>query len=360
MNGERGPEYADKLTEEERRTLDTLLARQSAVRPFRARAASRGRRAWYVPAAAAAAAVLVLLAVGSVRLLAGPREPGVRTDRPAGAPPLSATETLAALADAAGRSADRPAAVPYRRTLEIVVRRTGTACGLTAATTQTWLDAGVEAPRPPAGRLVAGWATVPAAVAGQMGCAVVDPSTAGPVTGTLFDGTTQDLSAEWARLADANDGLARYAGPWRVSQAFQVAGRPLAAAPLTAPDDLARFLAKMCGHFAAPDCTAFAWTVLAEALASPQVNQAQRAAALRYATSLGGAATVPAATGDATGRPGTTLRVPCLALGRGGFADGQQALADLTFDAGTGALLQLAVRAPDGKRTEVTVYVPAP
>ncbi|HET8683226.1 MAG TPA: hypothetical protein VFM54_15360, partial [Micromonosporaceae bacterium] len=381
MGTGRDPDYADRLTEAERRTLDLIMERlghqpgpaparpwpvPAGLRPVLAgRAGPPRRRSWRAPVATAAAAALVLLAAGSVPLVLDRWRVPPPPVQDLATRPGTAAEILAALAAAASRQPDPPAGSPvsYRRDLAVVVSGPPPQCRVTATVIRTWAPAGpVGGPVP--GRLAVDWVAPPTAVLERARCDLGNP--ASPGQQPLVDRRVDDIAGEWARLRTLTDGLPRHLSPRWVAQALGVAA-PWAEVPGRA-GDLDRLLDKLCRNFAATECGALRWTVLVEVVASAETSQAQRAAALRLAASGGGAAPVPGSsatlvptvTRDVTGRAGVTLRVPYLVpsgspLGSGGVPG----TADLTFDESTGALLQRQVSSPAQAGTETTVHLVA-
>ncbi|HZN20144.1 MAG TPA: hypothetical protein VFB84_18435 [Micromonosporaceae bacterium] len=392
MGTGRDPDYADRLTEAERRTLNLIMERLGhqpgpahgtvlpsreleplpGQRPAPARlrpgaagpAGSPRRRSWRAPVATAAAAALVLLAAGSVPLALDHWRTPSPSPQDLATRPGTAAETLAALAAAAGRQADPPAGrmVGYRRDLAIVVSGPPP-CRVTATVIRTWAPAGpTSGPAP--GRLVVDRVAPPTAVLEQARCDLGDP--ASPDQQRLVDRRVDDIASEWVRLRTVTDGLPRYLSPRWVAQTLGVVA-PWTGAPAQA-EDLDLLLEKLCRNFAATECAALRWTVLVEVVASAETSQAQRAAALRLAAAGGGATPVPGSgatlvlgvTRDVTGRAGVTLRVPYLVpsgslLG----AAGGLGTAELTFDESTGALLQRQVSSPAQAGSETTVHLVA-
>ena len=317
MASRRGPDYAYDLTGEEQRALDRLLA---------AVPARRSRRA--LPVAAGIAAALVLAAAAAIPLL--------HKDPDRGRPPVAEgpAAVLTRLADQAAGIPDPSPAGPVlvRRTLE--VRATG--CTVDAYTATIRVGAGAALQQTP-GHLTVEPATPPAAARELSGC----PSPAARAAGTSYDGETTSLSATWAAL-----GLWGYANPRGIADSTHSQDRrPIATLP-TGAAGLAAALRTACAAQSEPDRAACRWTALVEILSSPEADAAHRLAALRAAAADGAATRVPAATADLTGRPGVTLRVPYLVppVGRTPEPVSAVATADLTFDPGTGALLQRVER----------------
>ncbi|HET8660843.1 MAG TPA: hypothetical protein VFM55_17805 [Micromonosporaceae bacterium] len=416
MGTGRDPDYADRLTEAERRTLDLIMERlghrpgpvRGAVPPGRApeplpgplpvpagprpvpsgpqtaparlrqapagsrsapvrlRQAPAGpsrRRSWRAPVATAAAAALVLLAAGSAPLMLDRWRTPSPPPQDLATGPGTPAKTLTVLAAAAGRQPD-PAAgstVSHRHDLAVVVSGPPPQCRVTATVIRTWVPAGPVS-GPVSGRLAVDRVAPPTAVLEQARCDLGEP--ASPGQQPLVDRRVDDIAREWARLRTVTDGLPRYLSPRWVAQTLGVAA-PWTEVPGRA-EDLDLLLEKLCRNFAATECGALRWTVLVEVVASAETSQAQRAAALRLAATGGGATPVPGSgatsvpevTRDVTGRAGVTLRVPYLVpsgslLG----AAGVPGTAELTFDEHTGALLQRQVSSPAQAGVEIAVYL---
>jgi hypothetical protein len=300
METRRGPDYAYDLTETERRTLDMLVDRIESGVP--APIPLRRRRSPFV--SAAAAAVVVMTMIGSIWLLARPRQP---------APPADAHATLEQLAVAAASAA--PGRPSPRLTTEVLVEDPAGSCTVGAVTTSVTT-----------GHLAVRSATVPAGVAAQAGCSG-DPRV-DPAPQPSFDRDTPDPAAKWTQLR----ATIRALPPWVET--------------VDASGDLSAALRRACAAPTTTDCTGTWWTLLTGVLADPGTTGAVRAEALRLALASGEATMVPAVTTDVTGRPGVTVRVP----------HPDATTADLTFDPGTGALLQRAVTEDGGSAVRFTVY----
>ena len=281
----RGPEYATELTPVERATLERLVQAQ--------------RRSWGVPVAAALLTVLVL--AGAFLL-----KPG-RSPQP---PP----EPFAQLAAAAPR---QPAPLPkhrlVQRTLEVTVTGTAGRCLVGSLTASIAFVADAPLDRP----LDAQADLEPAAAPARLpGC---DPAR---TKALLLDQSVQirgDVPAQWEGLG----------AKWAIT------GQGLGLPPYTDP--------RMKPPGSGGDAAAW-WTGLAARLASPQLDPAEAAGALRTAAARAdadGVAVVPDATADLTGRPVFTVRVP------GGM--------ELAFDPATGTLRQRLTT--DGAIRHFTVYL---
>lgn len=352
MASRRGPDYAHDLTDDEQRVLDRLLAAVPSPgsrpapaprRPARLRTArqqpARARR--LLPIGAGIAVALVLAGVTAVRMLnPAPDE----TPPPAADPQAVLTRLAAQAAGTAGRSPVGPVLV--RRTLE--VRATDCTLDAFTATVRVADDAAFQSTP---GHLQAGRAEPPAAARALAGCP--EPtSTAEPAS---YNGETPDLHAEWAAL-----GLWGYDSPRGIVDVTQAQDhRPIAALPTDAAA-LATALRTICAAQNGSERTACWWTRLVEILASPEADTAHRVAALRAAAAQGEADGVPTVTADLTGRPGVTLRVPYAPAptGQRHSPDSTTSTAELTFNAGTGALLQRVERPlKPTDPTTATVYL---
>lgn len=319
----RGPDYADHLTEAERRTLDQLVG------------AVQRRRQWRAPVAAGVAALLVVLGVAAIGLVG--RDPGGTPVVPAGSDgpgPAAAAETLADLAGQAQRMAPPTDPDPewwYRKRLDVMVAPEEP-CRVLAAMIETWEPAG-DPQRP--GRIAAEPAAPPATATDLAGCAII---TEVPVP--LFE-QTGDVAGAWEELAAQLNGLApRYLPSRLVMEEEPPAGYP-------EPEQLADLLGAGQQETDAPGGW---WAALVRLLASPQADPRLRAAALeaaalRATTTGEEAQVVPDRTADLTGRPGVTVRVPY-------YLDGRTVSAELIFDTTTGDLLQSIVN-----ELEITVFL---
>lgn len=283
----RGPEYATELTPVERATLDRLVHAQ--------------RRSWGVPVAAGVLTVLVL--VGAFLLRPGPS-------------PTPPPEPFAHLAAAAPK---RPAPLPkhrlVQRTLEITITGTSGRClvGTLIATISFVADAPVDRPLDATAELA------PAAAPAHLPSC--DPSRTNAFALDQTFSIDGELPAQWEGLRVK----------WSTSR------HGLGLPPYTDPR-----LKPLAGG----GDPASWWTALAALLASPQLDPARAADALRQAaarTDADGVAVVPDTTADVTGRPVFAVRVP------GGM--------ELSFDPSTGALRQRTITV-DAVR-HITVYGPS-
>jgi hypothetical protein len=341
----RGPEYAESLTQAERRVLDTLLAEQGA-RP------APVRRSWRPPVVAAAASLMILLAIAAIPLL---RATVPSTGAASAAP--SAGEVLSELAAAAAAVPvpAGPAEEWYRHRLDVRVEMaygTSGACRVTAITTQLWEPADTNRWNLLAGRLVAERVLPPPAAAPLAGCTAPKPD---PLSGPI-ERARGVPGVNWFEMVNE---LGRY-GELKVGRKSYSLGWPAYTDPRWPALDLAgvvsaeqidqrmlegSVLERLDGSTSQSPIW---WMALGSLLASPVSHPAQRAAALRAAAARNEAVPVPELTADVTGRPGVTLRVPYYHYWRDWTAD-------LTFDVHTGSLLQQIVYADT--LVDVTVYV---
>lgn len=297
MRTRRGYGYAHRLTDDQRRALDELLDHLPAT--VTERAPRRSPRWGRLAAAAVAVAAVVVSASGIRALVAGP------TESPAGA-------TLRALAGAADDVSEPGSGPAFRRALDVVVFGRREECRFVAVDSRLWVP--VTKPAGPATgtRMIVAVTMPPAAAAAVAGCADDGVPTPDVQPRQLFDGTTADPAATWVEAGRDVVEFPAFDDPWAVD----------------------------------PPAGDARWQALVGSLVGAGTDPAERAELLARAATWPGAEPVPGVATDLTGRPGTTLRVPY----PGGTAD-------LTFDTGTGALLQRVVRPADRWRVAITVYL---
>ena len=378
MKTARGHDFADDLTDVERRQLDVLLALVASQPPHLtidtsvpgvpgAAAISRRRRLssgkWRSTVVTGLVAAGVLIAAGSVPLLFNQ----VREDRlpndPAVTEQRSVAEILDDLAGIAGQITPPPAggSVLHRYVVDVLVSGGPDSCAVTAVAQHAWVDptaradwtAGSAIP----GYLRTGLTEPPTDAAGRAGCGVVAATTPGS-SEPLFDGLTNDLAATSREMAVRTGVDGHHSSPVWATVVFQ-ASAPSIGAPGTARG-LELRLGKLCLGVDAERCDALRWAVLVELLTSPQTTPAQRSAALSIGATGGTATLVHDVESDVVGRPGITLRVPYVVLATDSLDTvGPIMTADLTFDPRTGELLQRAIPAGGPASTVLTVYVAA-
>jgi hypothetical protein len=193
-------------------------------------------------------------------------------------------------------------------------------------------------------------------MAGLAGCGMVTPTPRLAPHGQLVNESSADLPKRWA-------GLDAYLPPDLLLPSFvdpRVVDARLAIVDIapTGEDIRLRFDQLLAGYRASVGQSLSAarwWRLWVELVSSPETDPAQRAAAIAAAAlrgELGPEALRAEMTGDVTGRPGVTVRVPY-------ETDGAETTADLTFDVDTGMLLQRVIRYAAGPkvRVNVTVYL---
>lgn len=345
MSSQRGPEFAHDLTAAERRNLERVLAAVPRTRPEHAPA----RTHRLIPLAAALAAVLVLFAVAAIRLLTSDRA----------APPVADRSVHSGFTELAERAATVPdppvtSGSLVRKTLEMRVTVEPGRCSLDAyAATVTVRDN--APPQSTPGSLDVRRTAPPPGLRAQSGCPDGATLSGGESTGDIFDGRTADVPAKWESL-----GLPDYTSLRGVADPSQAQdSRDVGTLPTDA-GKLASALRTVCAPQAESSRSACWWTRLVELLTSPESDTAHRVAGLRAAAAAATVSPDPGTSRDVTGRPGISFRVPYTYTpgGPGRTAANATATADLTFDAGTGALLQRIIRPAGGAGpTTFTVYL---
>lgn len=346
---DRGPEYADQLTDPERRTLEALVTR---VERRNARYERAGVASLRAPIAAGLAALAILLVTTMVAQLGDSSPPGTPpVGAPAGPPAGAPTDTrsafdalqdLAAAATAAPPPATRPAVEAYLHRLDVIVVAGGATpghCRVTALDIEVWQTIEVildgapttsDKDEPKYSRLEVERAQPPEAA--LTGCATTF-ETYGPVPAS-FQGNLHEAWEELARELGSDT------------------PRPgdLLIFDTDAEGALSHLLADLLALTEPPHRW---WQALVRLLASPQepgvAATALEAAARWTAEAPDGTVQLLGRDADVTGRPGISLRVPYPTR------DGRPSTAELTLDPDTGALLQLLV--DTGAGTEITAYL---
>jgi hypothetical protein len=365
----RGPDYADQLTESERRTLNLLLqhvgpAGQMAntsgpggVELGRGRrahdaAAARdigvggrpGRSAWRqrIGIAVSAAAVAgIALSTSLVTM-----HPGAAPASPA---PVATTSTpstmdvLRALSEASRASG--PSSALAQASAVVVATQKGSACAVNAYQVVTAM------------KVATAWPPVTVEI-GRIG----EPSRSAPWLSCVEVGSEQPNATPYQKVFEGATGGDGPAG-WnallaRVRQSVLV---PDLLDPRAIPDGLAvgtlssdpATLATALDKVAMspPGGSTGWWTAVVQLLSSPLCPPTVRSTVLSMAADASRSADVRVVVDrptDILGRPGTTLRVPY-------SVDGVAAHADLTFAITTGALLQRTVYAPPGQRWSMVI-----
>jgi hypothetical protein len=353
----RGDDYADNLTEAERRTLDRLLQTVSTpehvpamingrlvelpVDPGRDRPRTARSGRPRVALAAAAVAVIALAAAFIPSVVPGIRPgwlPTLHGPPPPAPAQRSTVDVVAGLAGAAGREAvTRPST---QDVLVVVASRDGDRC----RNNGYQVDLGLAAAGPddlPAVKLdITGISTVvgpPSRVPCGDNQAPAGPADGQPST-KIFSFDLPATALVWSdlvrKLASSGTPLPDLLDPRTLPSGLDIRMLSLA------PDSLGPFMAKQA--LIQPAGDAAWWTAVMPLLCSPLASPALRSAALTLAADrLAGVTLVTEHGYDLLGRAGPVLRVPYAV---GGLAT----TADLTFDPETGALWQRTVYAPAG------------
>jgi hypothetical protein len=351
----RGPDYAYRLTARQQRTLelllDTIATGPATDRPLatvdappRTRPATSARRRRYRPALAAAAVVSITLVAAFLATLGRLIPP-----EPAAAPRQLSTADIIRRLRVVPPDQDAPA--PSTQDIVVAVpngpRRN---CDALAIELRTSAMVAGATDRPPDLKLELDGIATPAGARTWIGCLATTTARSGTSfpPKPFFTGVIDDTTLTWSGLLKQlnRTGLI----PPDLTDPRTIGGRTGVLIDPIDPAVLSTLFDKLTiGQ--TPRAAAW-WTVSAQLLgslaSSPEIRSATLGLAADDPALLTDVRVVTDHPADMLGRAGVTLQVPYL-------VEGRPTTAQLTFDAGTGALLQRLVWAPAGLTWTATI-----